>query len=92
LGAPELRSARRSVAKHRASQEEDLGLGDNICMRKSGTATAFMVRGDIHKVYFQNRGRQGWLGYPIEDEHGEQRFEHGRIVWDAAKASFRSQA
>jgi hypothetical protein len=63
-------------------------LGDNICMRKSGTATAFMVRGDIRKVYFQNGGGQGWLGYPIEDEHGEQRFEHGRIVWDAAKASF----
>ena len=31
------------------------------------------------------------LGYPLEDEHGEQQFEHGRIVWDPTANAFIAQ-
>jgi hypothetical protein len=59
-------------------------LGPNICMRRSGWSTAYMVRGGIRDKYLEIGGGPGPLGYPIADEADDgagpyQLFERGRI-------------
>jgi hypothetical protein len=60
-------------------------LGPNVCMQRDGSGDGWMVRGAIRDLYLASGGPEGWLGYPVEDEHGVagapyQRFEHGFIT------------
>ena len=64
--------------------------GSNVCMHHDGAADGWMVRGAIREAYLATGGGEGWLGYPLEDEHGAaggplQRFEAGFITVDGGR-------
>jgi len=60
-------------------------LGPNLCMIEDAHTTAWMVRGAIRDAFMSSGGAEGFLGYPIEDEHDVsgiplQKFEGGYVT------------
>lgn len=68
-------------------------LGPNLCMRRDGQPTAWMVRGGIRDGYFAAGGGEGALGYPVGEERQTsagpaQSFEGGQMVWSVSQDRF----
>ncbi|HYO64734.1 MAG TPA: CHAP domain-containing protein [Archangium sp.] len=64
-------------------------LGPNMCMRRNGYSTAYMVRGGIRDAYMVNGGGEGWLGFPTSDEFSangapRQNYVGGYITWNGS--------
>jgi hypothetical protein len=88
VGAPFDNGGGEAVHRWGSGEVQDFSggsLGPNMCMHRDSTSDAWMVRGAIRETYLANGGAEGWLGYPIEDEHTVdgvpfQRFQHGLIT------------
>ncbi|MGZ3416798.1 MAG: glycosyl hydrolase [Polyangiales bacterium] len=92
-GSPADNGGGAAVHRWGAGEVQDYAGGSNgpsMCMHADGTSDAWMVRGAIRDVYLANGGGEGFLGYPIEDEHTDggvplQRFQHGYITHDGTE-------